>query len=391
MPDSIHAARWINQVSDQGWDVHLFPAYEAAPRPELRNTTLYTAVSERPSGIDASMRVKGAWPIRRGYRLQTVVNRMIPGWAERARRLARLITQLKPDIIHSLEMQHAGYLTFDAKQLVQGDFPPWVLSNWGNDIYLFGRLAEHADRIKRLLEQCNFYYCECERDIALARANGFRGEVLAVVPGGAGFDLEEASRLREPGPTSARRCIAMKGYQGLRGRALFGLRALELCADALRDYKIAIYLADPDMTVAAELFRQDTGLNVEIIPPGRSHEEILRIHGSARVSIGLSISDAASTSAFEAMVMGSLPIQSDTACLGDWARVGESALMVPPHDPESIAAAVRHAITDDELVDRAAEINLKVSSERLDQNIIKSEVISRYEKIAAERRSTTSG
>ena len=202
-----------------------------------------------------------------------------------------------------------------------------------------------------------------------------------MVPGGAGFDLEQARRLRQPGPTSARRTIALKGYQGLRGRALFGLRALELCADALRDYKIVIYLADADMTVAAELFRQDTGLQVEVVPSGRPHEEILRIHGAARASIGLSISDAASTSAFEAMVMGSLPIQSDTACIGDWAREGESALMVPPHDADAIANAVRRALADDELVDRAAETNLKIAAERLDQNIIKAEVVSRYEKI----------
>ena len=133
LPDSIHTARWVNQLSDKGWDVHLFPAYEAPSRPELRNTTVYTSVNERPAGLDASVRVKGAWPFRRGYRVQTVMNRLLPGSGSsgsRAARLARLITRIKPDIIHSLEMQHAGYLTLDAKDLVQGPFPPWVVSNW---------------------------------------------------------------------------------------------------------------------------------------------------------------------------------------------------------------------------------------------------------------------
>lgn len=386
MPDSIHAARWINQASDRGWDVHLFPVYEAPLRPELRNTTVYTAMRERPAGIAASVRVKGLWPFWCGYRAQSAVGRLLR-LPMGAGRLARLIARLKPDIVHSLEMQHAGYLTLAARELLPGRFPPWVVSNWGNDIYLFGRLREHTDRIRHLLAACDYYYCECHRDIQLARDYGFRGEVLGVVPGGAGFDLEEARRLRTPGPTSARRYIALKGYQGLRGRGLFGLRALELCADALRDYKIAVYLADADIAVAVELFRQDTGLNVETIPPGRPHEEMLRLHGAARASIGLSISDAASTSAFEAMVMGSLPIQSDTACLCDWAHVGETALMVPPHDPERIAAAVRRAVSDDALVDHAAETNLRLAAERLDQTVIKSQVVGAYEKIAAEAKS----
>ncbi len=387
MPDSIHAARWINQASDRGWDVHLFPAYDAPVRPELRNTTVYTALRKRPAGINASVRVKGLWPFWPGYRAEAAVGRRLPRWSMGASRLAQLIAQLKPDIVHSLEMQHAGYLTLEARQLLPGRFPPWIVSNWGNDIYLFGRLPEHTDRIRRLLAACDYYYCECNRDVQLARDFGFRGEILGVVPGGAGFDLEQTRRLRAPGPTSARRCIALKGYQNLRGRALFGLRALELCADALHDYKIAIYLADADMAVAAELFRQDTGLKVEVMPPGRPHEEILRLHGTARASIGLSISDAASTSAFEAMVMGSLPIQSDTACLGDWAHEGETpALMVPTHDPERIAAAVRRALADDELVDRAAAANLRLAAERLDQTVIKAQVVSAYEKIAAAQR-----
>jgi hypothetical protein len=393
MPDSIHAARWINQACGRGWDVHLFPAYEATPRPELRDVTVHTYFRRRPAGIDPSVRVRGVWPTRRGaHRLEVLIDRLRPGWSGRASRLARLIGRLKPDVVHSLEMQHAGYLTLDAKRLSPGGaFPPWVCSNWGSDIYLYGRLPGHAERIRAVLGACDYYHCECHRDVALARDYGFRGEVLGVVPGGAGFDLEQARRLREPGPTSARRHIVLKGNQDGKGRALFGLRALELCADALRGYRLAIYFAEPHMAVAAELFAQDTGLPVELLRPGRPHEEILRLHGRARASIGLSISDAASTSAFEAMVMGSLPIQSNTSCLGEWARAGETALLVHPHDPEGIAAAVRRAVTDDGLVDRAAEENARVAARRLDRSVIEPQVVAMYERIAARKKHKADG
>src|SRR5689334_18521977 len=26
MPESIHAVRWLNQITEQGWEIHLFPS-----------------------------------------------------------------------------------------------------------------------------------------------------------------------------------------------------------------------------------------------------------------------------------------------------------------------------------------------------------------------------
>lgn len=81
--------------------------------------------------------------------------------------------------------------------------------------------------------------------------------------------------------------------------------------------------------------------------------------------------------------MGSLPIQSNTSCLTELVRDGEGALMVPPEDPSEIAAAIRRAVTDDELVDRAAELNDRIASERLSEEIVQSQVVAMYRKVAA--------
>jgi glycosyltransferase involved in cell wall biosynthesis len=110
---------------------------------------------------------------------------------------------------------------------------------------------------------------------------------------------------------------------------------------------------------------------------------MLRLYGRARVSIGLSISDAISTNLLEAMVMGAFPIQSCTACADEWIVDGERGFIVPPEDPEPIAAAIRRAVTEDVLVDRAAELNTQTAQERLDQEKIRPQVIAMYEKIAA--------
>jgi glycosyltransferase involved in cell wall biosynthesis len=299
-----------------------------------------------------------------------------------------MIHWLKPDVVHSMEIQRAGYLTSAARAKLGSRFPTWVVSNWGSDIYLFGRLSEHQEKIRAVMSACDYYHTECHRDIALAKQFGFKGEVMPVFPVTGGFDLEQARQLRQPGPTSARRLIALKGYQGWAYRGLVGLRAIELCADVLKEkgYRIAIYLASQDVKIAAELLAKSSGLPIDIVPRV-PHEEMLRLHGRSRVSIGLSISDALSTSALEALVMGSFPIQSNTSCLGELLRDGESGMLVHPEDPEAVAAALRRAVTDDELVDRAAEINARIAAEYLDQSVVRPQVVQMYESISAQVRS----
>src|SRR5687768_4284170 len=104
MPDSVHTARWINQVSGLGWDLHLFSASPGIPNIELRNITVYNLSSVRPPGLDRSTRVMGLWPVRIGVeRLSLKVSSAT--W------LARLIRWLKPDVVHSMEIQRAGYTT----------------------------------------------------------------------------------------------------------------------------------------------------------------------------------------------------------------------------------------------------------------------------------------
>jgi glycosyltransferase involved in cell wall biosynthesis len=302
--------------------------------------------------------------------------------AYQAHRLGRLIRKLQPDVIHSLEIQGAGYLVSDVRKHYGGQFPPWLVTIWGSDIYLFGRLDEHVNKIKDVLGACNYYSCECQRDVYLARQLGFNGEVLSVMPVTGGFDLERVEELRQPGPTSARRLILLKGYQGWVGRALVGLRAIALCAKELKGYKIAIYLANDDVKVAAELVSKTTGIQIEVVPPS-SHDDMLRLFGQARVYIGLNISDGISASLLEAMVMGAFPIQSCTSCADEWIIDGESGFIVPPEDPEPVASAIRRAVHDDQLVDHAAELNAKTAMERLDQSIIQPRVIEMYQNIIA--------
>lgn len=382
MSESIHTTRWISQIADQGWEIHLFPSIDYGEvHPGIRNLTIHHSFFAR-NYQHSSVKLSGV-PLyfnSVAFRIRNLLDKFFSGY--RVIQLKWLIRKLKPDIVHSIEIQHAAYLTWDVKNIMKEKFPTWIVTNWGSDIYLFGRLAEHELKIRAVLSSCDFYSCECRRDVCLAKAYGFNGIVLPVFPNAGGFDLNHVARLKQQVPVSGRRLIMLKGYQHWAGRSLVGLRALERCAELLDDYEIAIYCATPDVIIAAELFSATTRVRTRIISNQTDHDELLRLHGSARISIGLSISDAISTSLLEAIVMGSFPIQSWTACADEWINDGISGLLVPPEDPDIIELAIRRALTDDDLVEQAAVINWKVAEKRLDNNIIKHQTINLYTTVA---------
>ena len=247
MPDSIHTARWLAQLQGQGWEIALFPPYRATPHPLLRQIKYFSSDPYRPIGLDKSISLI-RWTSAAFYLdgvLKQFQEEKVNLFKEKA--LMRAIHSFKPNIVHSLEIQNAGYLTLAAKERRSKEFPAWIVTNWGSDLYLFGRLVEHRERVRRVLEKCDFYSCECQRDVRLAQKMGLRGKVLPVVPNSGGFDMGHIQSLRQPGSTSQRRIILLKGYQHWAGRALVGLRALARSANILREggYRVAISMASP--------------------------------------------------------------------------------------------------------------------------------------------------
>ncbi|MFH1822847.1 MAG: glycosyltransferase family 4 protein [Patescibacteria group bacterium] len=387
---SIHTARWISQISDQKWDIHLFPSIDnGESHKSLKNINIYHSFYGRQDGLKTTVKLHGI-PIlskKAAMAVRLFLREVFPRY--RVWQLSRLIRKVKPDIIHSMEIQAGGYLALEVKKLLDKKFPNWIVTNWGSDIYLFGRLNKHKTKIKEVLSSCNYYSCECQRDVRLAKEFGFTGTILPVFPNSGGFDIEELNRLRTNIAPSKRKLILLKGYQNWAGRSLVGLRALERCADLLCNYyEIAIcsiiehpLIPESDVKIAAELFTQSTGIPVRIIPNNTPHQEILTLLGQARFSLGLSISDAISTFALEAMAMGSFPIQSCTSCASEWIKDGETGLLVPPNDPDIIEKAIRKTLTDDQLVDTAAIKNFSIICEKLDQKLIKQKIISYYQTV----------
>ena len=379
-PESIHAARWIGLFSGLGWDMHLFPSSDMGlPNMDMPELKLHNALCPcRKAALPKSVRLKGIClgPGLPGLLVRSVALR-IP-WFSGPRRLARLIQKLNPDIVHCLGIQSSAYLALDALDLLESHRPLLAVSNWGSDIFLFNRLSSHTERIRKVLESCALYFCECERDLNLALENGFSGRAAPVVPNCGGFDIAVMESLRGRIRTSERRIITIKGYQGWAGRALVALQALRLCKKNLSGYKVFVYSSRIETEIEAELLRLDTGIDIEILPKV-SHSDLLELFSESRIYIGLSISDGVSTSFLEALACGAFPIQSYTSCACEWIANGVGGFLVPPEDPSTVAESLRTALADDSLVDNAASDNWAIIAARLDRRSIKAKAISGYE------------
>lgn len=385
---SIHTARWISQLQDQGWDLHLFDMSGSFPHAELGGITDYSLLYPRkvpippqPASYGHPFFLRHGWDPFPLSLVGYLIRRVFRG---RAKRLARVIRRLRPDIIHSFELQTQSYHLLDVVGMLGGRLgAPWIVTTWGSDIFYFQRFPEHLSKIKALLRQCDYLIPDCARDEALARAYGFGGTVPLILPGSGGYPIAAMRTLMSPGPVAGRRIVALKGYQGWAGRAVNALEALGRCAGALRGYEIVVYAASPGVGQQVDELRRSAGVDVRVLPRS-PHRDLLELFGKARIAIGVSASDGVPNTMLEAMTMGAFPIQSDTESTAEWIADGENGLLVEPENAESIAKAIVRALSDDALVDRAAELNSKELIQRLDLAIVKPKVVEMYERIASE-------
>ncbi len=374
MPFSIHTARWLSQLTHTGWDIHLYssmPGY--LPHDFISDITFYDNFYLLQGSPTNKNKFKSptlhAFSFIKNQFAKKII-RKIAGVTKIQRsaidQLSEIIHGLKPDIIHSFETQHSGYLVTEAKKKYGSGFPVWIHSNWGIDLHFFGKLKKHIPLIKETLSAIDVLVVEGRRDEMLARNFGFRGLVEFFPSVGGGFIIPDIHKII----TSKRKKILVKGMQDLVRRGLVALRALERCADLLEEYEIVLYSSNEITQAAAELFFFNTGKKITVINH-MSHGDMLQLNAEARLNICVNMSDGLPNAMLEAMMMGAFPIQSYTSVADEWIEHERTGMLIPPEDPDIIEMAIRKALTDDEMVDNAARVNRKKISEQLDYEKIK--------------------
>lgn len=386
MAGSVHTARWLNALREAPFRFVLLPSMRRQQPVGEFDGLVPVATFD-----DARALPSGAIGLWRGDLWGGVDALPAPiGAADRsglacAAGIAAAVEVLQPALVHSMELQHAGYGCHAAAQRSGARFPLWLVSNWGSDFQLYRKLPAHRPVLEAIARRMDGYIGECVRDVALARELGFSGSCLATIPASCGTRFAALPALHDLAPPSTRRDILVKGYHGWSGRAMHVLSAIHLAAPSLKEFRIRITLANSAVKAMADMIRERDRLDIAIEPYVLSHADALKRLAGARVTVGIGISDGIGTTTLEAMALGCFPIVGMTSCAGEWLRQDRDGIIVSPHDVAALERSLRVAVTDDRLVDEAAVRNRLHVEQRWDAARNAREAIAVYEQLLASR------
>jgi glycosyltransferase involved in cell wall biosynthesis len=110
-------------------------------------------------------------------------------------------------------------------------------------------------------------------------------------------------------------------------------------------------------------------------------QEVFSLLKRARIMLAPSLVDGVPNSLYEAMAFGAMPIVSPLATITPVVKQDENVLFARNLYPDEIAAALVRALTDDALVDGAAQNNLRLVEKIANRQTIRKQVINFYNKL----------
>ena len=358
MLNSPHFHTWLRgmQLEFPEKRLILFPS----DRPRLTRSSLNSLKSDHKK----TKVVKFTYGWRFNYLWSVILDKTVKlPW--RSYFLGRIIVKYKPAILHFHEMQHGAYIyNYLVGYRKFSSRTKKIISTWGSDLTLYSWVDSHQAQIQTSLRWAKVLTAEKTDEITDASRLGFKGEFKAPVY----IHLGRKPRLQTDFLIpSKRNRIFLKGYQGTPGRALNGLAALSKLSHLLQKFEVLVFSVSEATDKQIDLMRNRDGINIRKI--SGTHKEMQTLFQTARVSIGLSISDGLPASFIESIYAGCFPIQSENSAIKKFVINGRNGFLVDPWDIESIVQALQISLTDDNLVNNASELNRVVLNKEYDIKI----------------------
>jgi len=303
--------------------------------------------------------------------------------------LAATIKKWQPDIIHTLGLfdNQGGlfYLQTREKYHLES-YGKWVLQlRGGSDMALRYKNPEFQDIIKQALFKCDQIICDNYKNIEIATEMGVSKEKFAPfvpVPGTGGMDLSDIIHSKFIAPSKRERIIIWpKAYECVWSKGVSVLAGIQLAWKKIYPCEIYLLAISPEInewifTLPKEI--QEHFHIFDRIP----RKEVLSLLRRSRVMLAPSLVDGVPNSLYEAMAYGAFPIVSPLETITPIVRLIENVLFARNLFPNEICDALILAMTDDELVDKAAENNLELATRLVDRESIRMRVVKFYEEFA---------
>jgi len=322
-----------------------------------------------------------------------------------AKQLNKIITEIQPDLVHAMRVPYEGMLAATAKlaateKKLADDFPPLIISIWGNDFTLHAPASPLMRRYTRqTLRATDALHADCERDIRLAVEWGFDSSHPSIVlPGAGGIDQSVFFPPKKPVPerrleggaqskdgidkkrSSSTPPLSLPSY-GRRSET--GKEPLVINPRGFRGYvrndtffkSIPLVLAKrpevkficPTMEgeAQAEAWIQEFGISESVtLTPPLKREQLADTFRRAQVLVSPSTHDGTPNSLLEGMACGCFPIAGDLESIREWITPEVNGLLIDPSNERELADAILRALNDDDLRAQAIVKNQKIIASR---------------------------
>ena len=287
---SVHTHRYLAGIAPHVSEVHLASNGPLPPRYQVANLG-------RVLEVDFSLKALGT-----------------------AARLARLIDEVQPDIVH---VHQANSVAWHARRALAGCKLPWVLTTWGSDVLL---LPQQNALMKKMVA-ANLAAASAVTSDSLHMAAVCRQ--LAAV---ARMDVLNFGMDALPPPPD----IAAKPLSVLSCRLHKPLYRIDAILRAWAEVETDAALAGWQLTVAAsgdetanlQALAQQLGLQRVVFTGFVAPEVLAQHYRDARVFVSVPMSDATSISLLEAMGHGCLPVLSNLPANLEWVLDGVNGAIV---------------------------------------------------------------
>jgi glycosyltransferase involved in cell wall biosynthesis len=350
------AQNWIRYFAERGTEIHLASTFACTPEFRLDGLEIIpvafsgAAKAPRATAGRTSSLILG---VRSGIR-HWLGPLTIP---RAARRLRRLIRELKPDLVHAFRIPYEGMLAADA----YGE-SPLLVSVWGNDFTLHapsnGLMAHYTSWTMQVADAL---HADCQRDIRLGKKWGFdTSRPTLVIPGNGGI---RADVFHPPErPVEQPIVINPRGFRTYVRNDVF-FRAIPqvlakqpdarfLCVGMAGELQALKWIRELAIEGAVELL------------PALPHEQMADVFRRGQVMASISTHDGTPNTLLEGMACGCVPVAADLDSIREWIRPGKNGLLINPRDSASVAEGILEGLQNKSLRLGAAGENQKIIAER---------------------------
>jgi hypothetical protein len=374
-------------LTDAKFNVRLFAMPTSVPPADFAVKTYVTAYFHEPLDND---RYAALFPTTAIARFAKRSSARLHGAARieelTERWLAKTIQKWQPDIVHTLGVDPCGDFFFSVRQRYNLDGPRWVLqTRGGSDLALTHLDPQRSEGLSNMMKGCDQLLSDNATSYQIARQLGIQETQIAqigAVPGTGGIDIAALAKHWHGLPSSRNVIVVPKSYECPWSKMLPVYEAIKLCWEKIQPCEIYFFAMNPE---AMSWYRL---LPASIRDKCRAYErvprpKVLETMTEARVMLAPSLVDGVPNSLYEAMAAGAFPIVSPIESIKSVVTEDRNVLFARNLYPDEIADRLQRAMTDDTLVDDAAQRNLKLVRQLANRDAIKRRVIEFYESLAS--------